>query len=112
VADDGANQIQKWSLVGGTWVQTGGITATGVRGLTASVSGTAVTLYGTTGGSTSTGGGTIYTAVDATGYSVNATGTATNLVTLPTASNKAFRGIAFAPSPADMRDELAPGAAD
>jgi len=99
VADDTANQIQKWSLVGGTWTQTGGITAAAVRGLTASVVGTTVTLYGTTGASTATGGGTIYTVVDATGFGLSASGTASNLVTLPANSNQAFRGIAFAPAP-------------
>jgi len=98
VADDTANQIQKWSLVGGTWTQTGGITAAAVRGLTASVTGTTVTLFGTTGGSAAGGGGSIYSAIDATGYGANATGTATNVVTLSGTSNMAFRGIAFAPT--------------
>jgi len=98
LADETANQIQKWSLIGGSWTLTGGITAAAVRGLAASVSGTTVTLYGSTGASTSTGGGTIYAAVDATGYGASATGTASSLVTLPASSNKAFRGIAFAPT--------------
>jgi hypothetical protein len=90
VADDAANQIQKWSFMAGTWVQTGGITASGVRGLTGSVDGSTVTLYATTGGSSGTGGGTIYKAVDPTGFDVSAAGTATSLATAP--GNSAFRG--------------------
>ena len=49
VADDGANQIQKYSFVGGTWVANGSLAATAARGLTGSVSGTTVTLFGTLG---------------------------------------------------------------
>jgi len=96
VADDGANAILKYSLVGGTWTATGSITASAVRGLTGVVSGTSVTLYGTTGGGGSTGGGSIYAFTDATGYNATASGTATVIATAST--NTAFRGIALAPT--------------
>lgn len=96
VADDGANAILKYSLVGGTWTATGSITASAVRGLTGVVSGTNVTLYGTTGGGGSTGGGSIYAFTDATGYNTTASGTATTIATASV--NTAFRGIALAPT--------------
>ncbi|WP_353674753.1 ExeM/NucH family extracellular endonuclease [Synechocystis sp. LKSZ1] len=95
VADDTANQIQKYALVAGSWAANGIITATAVRGLTGSVSGTTVTLYGTTGGSGATGGGSLYKFVDSTGYNATASGTATTIATA--ANNTAFRGVAFAP---------------
>jgi hypothetical protein len=97
VADDGANAIQKWSLVSGTWTQTGAISASGVRGLTGSTSGGSVTLYATTGASAAAGGGTIYKVTDATGYNTTASGAAPTLITAQ--ANTAFRGIAFAPTP-------------
>jgi hypothetical protein len=95
VADDSLNVIQKYSFVAGSWTNNGAITATSVRGLTASVSGTSVTLYATTGGSTGTGGGSLYTYADTTGYNGAVSGSATTIATA--AANTAFRGIAFAP---------------
>lgn len=97
IADEtgSGGQIQKYSLVGGTWTANGTIAASGVRGLTGVVSGTSVALYGTTGGSTPTGGGSIYALTDATGYNAAISG---SLATIATAStNTAFRGIALAP---------------
>ena len=95
VADDTPGTIQKFSLVGSTWVASGSIAATGVRGLTLKVSGSTVTLYGTTGGSTATGGGSIYVATDASGYNVAAAGTASSIATA--ATNTAMRGIVLTP---------------
>jgi predicted extracellular nuclease len=97
VADDIANQIQKYSLSNsGNWVANGSVTATGVRGLTASTSGSTVNIFGTTGGSGATGGGSLYSFVDTTGYNANISGTASTIATA--ALNTAFRGIAFAPT--------------
>jgi hypothetical protein len=94
VADDTVSSgvIQKYALVGGSWTLNGSITAAAVRGLTASVSGTTVTLFGTTAGS-------LYTVTDTAGY--NAAPSGTTATTIATAGNNtAFRGVAFAPKPA------------
>src|ERR1043165_9989228 len=50
IADEGNNAIQKWCLVSGTWTLKGSVAVGTPRGLTASVSGTTVTLYATSGG--------------------------------------------------------------
>ncbi len=93
VADDSSlingGGIQKYSLVGGTWVANGIVGLAGSRGLTGVVSGSSVTLY-------VTNGTTLQTATDTSGYNVTINGTLTSLATVPT--NTAFRGIAFAPS--------------
>jgi hypothetical protein len=92
----GGGQIQKWSLVGGNWIQNGTITATAVRGLTGSVAGGTVTLFATTGGSGATGGGSLYKATDTAGY--NAPASTAAVATIASAgTNQAFRGVAFAP---------------
>lgn len=89
VADDTANTITKYSLVGGTYVSNGTITAAAVRGLTGAVAGSAVTLFGATDGS-------LYSVTDTAGY--NAAPSATAVSTFATAgANEAFRGIALAP---------------
>ncbi len=96
VADDTTNGIVKYALVSGTWTIKGTISATSIRGLCGSVSGSTATLYGTTGGSSTTGGGSIYTVTDTAGY--NAAPSTTTVTTIATAgANTAFRGIAFAP---------------
>ena len=88
VADDTAGQIQKYSLVSGSWTATGTVTLTGVRGLTGLISGTSVILY-------VTDGGTLRSLTDTSGYNGTLSGT---LGTLATATaNKAFRGVALAP---------------
>jgi hypothetical protein len=100
VAEDtaGGGQIQKWSLVSGTWVlNPTTIAATAVRGLTGSVAGSTVTLFATTGGSGATGGGSLYKVTDTSGY--NAAPSTTTAATIASAgTNMAFRGVAFAPS--------------
>ncbi len=106
VAEDsnGGGQIQKWSLVGGSWVARGTISAAAVRGLTVSVSGGNVTLYATTGGSLAAGGGTIYSFTDTTGYDNVVSGTATNVATA--SANTAFRGISLVPLSPDPGTEV------
>jgi hypothetical protein len=93
VADDSTvasgGGIQKYSLVGGTWVANNIVSLANSRGLTGSVSGSSVTLY-------VTNGSTYQTLTDTSGYNAANNGT---LVSLATATmNTAFRGIAFAPS--------------
>jgi hypothetical protein len=90
VADDttGGGQIQKYSLVSGSWTANGTISATAARGLTGVVSGSTVTLYATTSG-------TLYSFSDPSGYNVAVSGSATSFA--PAATNEAFRGIALAP---------------
>ncbi len=108
VADDrsAAGGIQKWSLVGGNWVQNGTIAGTAtsaVRGLNGSISGTTVSLAATS----STG---LFFLTDNTGYN-----TAPALTDLPAAiatagTNTAFRGMAFAPAaPAPAIASFTPG---
>lgn len=89
IADDSSNIIRKFSLVSGTWTANGSVALTGVRGITGSVSGTTVTLY------MSSNSTTISTLSDASGYNATITGSPSTVVTAGT--NKAFRGIAFAP---------------
>ncbi len=103
VADDtnssGVGGIQKYALVGGSWVAKGvaGLPADTYRGLFGNVSATGtVTLYAVRkGGSTATGGGEIVSLVDSSGY--NATLTGTPVLVATAAANTALRGIAAAP---------------
>lgn len=88
IADDSANVLFKYSLVGGTWTANASISVSAARGLTGVVTGTTVTLYGTTGS-------TLYSFTDASGYNAPISGTTTTLVTAPT--NTAFRGVALTP---------------
>ncbi len=106
VADDTPGQIQKYALVGSSWVAKGAITASAVRGLTGAVNGTTVTLYATTGGSTASGDGSLYTLTDATGYNVDLAGTLGTIATA--AANTAFRGVALAPGNGSS-NPVAPG---
>jgi hypothetical protein len=97
VADDGIG-IAKYSLVSGIWTSNGtvGTAADAFRGLTASVSGSTVTLFAVRkGGSSATGGGELVTLQDTSGYDATLTGTPTLLATAGT--NTAYRGVAFAP---------------
>jgi hypothetical protein len=93
VADDdnlaNGGGVQKYSLVGGTWVANGVVGLAGTRGLTGSVSGSSVTLYLTTGT-------TYQTLTDTSGYNAANNGTLASLATAT--MNTAFRGIAFAPA--------------
>ncbi len=91
VADDTANQIQKYSLVGATWTANGTIAASGVRGLTGRASGGSVTLFATSGT-------TLFTLTDSSGYNATISGALTTLASAGT--NKAFRGVALLTSTA------------
>ena len=104
VADDSSiangGGVQKYSLVSGTWTAKGTISsASGLRGITGIVSGSSVTLY-------VTGSGGIFTLTDASGYNANITGTLTTVVTV--GSNRAFRGVALAPSSGPVNQAIAP----
>ena len=102
VADDSAAQVQKYSLVSGTWAANGSISAASARGLTGSVQGTTVTLFGTLGSA----GTTLYKLVDSTGYNATISG---SIITIASAGiNKAFRGVAFAPSSGPPNQAIVP----
>ena len=90
VADEAANLIKKFSLVGGTWTANGSIAAAAARALTASVSGTTVSLF------VQNNGTTLSTLTDASGYNATITGTLTSIATAGT--NTAFRGVALVPA--------------
>jgi hypothetical protein len=99
VADDGADALRKYSLVGGNWVLNGtiGVNADNYTGVTATVSGSTVTLYAVRmGGSGAGGGGQLVSLVDSSGYNGPFAGTPTLLATA--AANTAFRGVALAPA--------------
>ena len=109
VAEDGtgSGQIQKYSLVSGNWTANGSASAAGVRGLTAKITGTTVSLFATTGSSGTAGTGTVYSFTDSTGYNATISGSASSLFTQAnlqtalsgTGSSYAFRGIEVAPIP-------------
>lgn len=108
VADD-ATGLLKYSLVGGTWAANGavGSDADDYRGLTASVSGSTVTLFATRkGGGSATGGGELVGLTDASGYGGTLAGTPTLLATAT--ANEAFRGVALAPAAAAPADVTPP----
>ncbi|MEP6667270.1 MAG: hypothetical protein ABJA81_12555, partial [Nocardioidaceae bacterium] len=89
-ADDGG-QIQKYSLVSGSWSANGSISLPTVRGLTGTVAGSNVTLYVTAGSATTT----LQKLTDTSGYNTTIAG---SLTVLSTASaSTAFRGVALAP---------------
>jgi predicted extracellular nuclease len=94
IADDSASAsgggIQKYSLVAGSWVSNGtATTASLVRGLTGSTSGTSVSLFATSATA-------LFSLTDTAGYNATISiGAATQIATA--ATNTAFRGVAFAP---------------
>jgi hypothetical protein len=95
VADDRAvgGGIQKWSLVAGSWVLNGTIAstaATAVRGLNGTTTGTTVALVA----SSSSG---LFSLSDNAGYNAATSATALPAAIATAGTNKAFRGIAFAP---------------
>jgi predicted extracellular nuclease len=91
IADDSAGQIQKFTFNGTNWAADGSVAASGVRGLTGSLSGSDVSLYATSGT-------TLFFVADSSGYDGTLTGTAVTRATA--ATNTAFRGIDFAPQAA------------
>jgi hypothetical protein len=96
VADDTSNggEIQKYSLVGGSWIANGSVLAPNVHGLTAIVTGTSVNLFATTSGVDGTSG-TLYNFLDNSGYNSPMNGQ----VSMPfsASTNQAYRGITLAP---------------
>ncbi len=111
VADDSGTLggVQKYSLVGGTWVLNGTQVTPAIRGLTGiinNVSGLIVTLFAT---GTATNANTLSIYADVSGYNARPTpvktkggrdgelvpGTPTIIATA--AANTVFRGVAFAP---------------
>lgn len=95
VADDRntVGGIQKWSLVGGTWVLNGtiaGTAASAVRGLNGSVSGTTVALAAASTNE-------LFFLSDNTGYNTAPTLTALPAAIATAGTNTVFRGMAFAP---------------
>ena len=88
VTDDVGNQIQKYSLVSGSWTANGTIALTTARGLAATVSGNTVTIY-------TTNGTLLGKLTDTTGYNATIAGTLSTIATA--ATNTAIRGIAFVP---------------
>lgn len=98
VASDSSLGLSKYTLYDGVWTLTGAVGGANdrFRGLTASVTGTTVTLYAVAGGGTgASGGGKLVKLVDSSGYNGELTGTPVELATA--ANQTAFRGVAFAP---------------
>jgi hypothetical protein len=97
VADDGASGLQKFSLVGGSWVSNGiiGVDADDYRGVTGIVSGTTVSLFVTRKGGGTAAGGELVSLVDASGYNGAFAGTPTLLASA--SAGTSFRGIAKTP---------------
>ena len=96
VADDRSTVdggIQKWSLVGSTWVFNGVITGTTValRGLNGSVTGTTVSLIATSATA-------LYVVADNAGYNVVPSATVLPAAVATAPTNTAFRGVALAPT--------------
>ncbi|MEI7658050.1 MAG: hypothetical protein WCK33_08300 [Phycisphaerae bacterium] len=106
VADDSSTVggIQKFSLVGSSWVANGtlGTAADLYRGLTAAVTQSGVQLFATRkGGSTAAGGGELVSLLDASGYNATISGSITLVATA--GSNTAFRGVGYVvPAPGSI----------
>jgi len=106
VADDritnGSGGIQRWNFDGTNWVNSGTITPpdaagtgfAGLRGLTATVAGSTVSLYGTT---TEASANRLVTVTDMLTGLGGTFGAFSNLATAP--ANTVFRGVSFAPVP-------------
>jgi autotransporter-associated beta strand protein len=88
-ADNGADAIEKYSLVGGNRTFSGSVTGVGaVGGLTGTVVNGNVQLFATSVG-------TLSYAVDTSGYAGTLSGSATSIVTVPGTPD--LRGVAFVP---------------
>lgn len=94
VASDGAGAgnfgIDKYSLVGTSWVLNGNIATANARGLAASAVGSTVNLFTTTGTA-------LFSYIDTAGYNLAPNGALTSIATAGT--NTAFRGVEFTPVP-------------
>ena len=97
---DPAVGITKYSLVGSTWVSNGvfGSSSDAYRSLTATVTGSTVTLYAIRG-ATASGGGQLVSLVDSAGYSGSNVNFSPAVTVLATAgANQTFRGVAQSPT--------------
>ena len=94
VADNALNEIVKYGLENGSWVQLGSVAVPSVTGLTANDDNGTVTVYATSNGADGTSG-TLYQVTDASGTGGTLSGTATTLAAAP--AGEAFRGVAYAP---------------
>ena len=103
VVDEGAVAgIQKWSLVGGSWVLNGTIAGFELRDLQGSTTGTSVALLASTANS-------IYALTDDTGYNVAPALTEVPAPLATAEANTVFRGVALAPvAPAPAIASFAP----
>jgi DNA/RNA endonuclease G (NUC1) len=96
VADDGVGGtaattgIKKYSLSGGSWVLSGSVTGTAMKGITGTVTGSTATLY-----ATASTGSTLVKYIDGAGYNAAPSGTLSTIATA--GNNTAFRGVAMAP---------------
>jgi hypothetical protein len=89
VADDGNSSVEKWSLVSGSWVETGSEAMTAPRGITAVVTNGVVDVFVTSGSSSVVTN--IDKFVDASGYD-GTFSSGTNIITqLP--AGEQFRGV-------------------
>lgn len=88
VADDTASKVEKWSLVSGSWVQTGSEAMTSPRGITAVETNGVVDVFVTGGTSTIAD---INEFTDASGYDGTFSSATNTIVALPTGEE--FRGV-------------------
>ena len=101
--DSTANNVYKYSLVGGTWTNNGFITFGGAVGLAAQVrivgSTTNVDLFTTGGGATLTGSDSLWGTTDNGGYNAapNQTGNSPFAALATAPASVSLRGITFAP---------------
>lgn len=97
LADTGNNKVVKFSLVNGSWVQTGSVSVPIAAELVVSSTGGVATIY-VTGGSTTTAkyNSVLYKITDSSGYDGTLSGTAATLASAP--AGTAWKGVAFAPT--------------
>lgn len=86
--------VEKYSLVGGSWVARGTVGVPNVAGVVANDAAGVVTIYATSSGTSGTSGA-LYKITDSSGADGTLSGTASQIATAP--ANEAFRGVAFAP---------------
>jgi hypothetical protein len=89
VADDGASAVEKWSLVGTNWVETGSEAMTAPRGISAVLTNGVVDLFVTAGSSSVITNIDLFT--DSSGYD-GTFSSGTNIIT-QLAAGEQFRGV-------------------
>lgn len=102
VAGGGAGAIRKYSYNGTTWTYNGqiGVATDIYRGIIANANGSAVTIFATRNSGAGAGGGAaLVTTIDNAGYNMAPSSTTPTIIdTLTNVSQKAFRGLAWAPT--------------